>query len=179
VADNLQRLRKERGLSLNQLAEISGVSRAMLHQIEKGRSRPTIDVVWKIATGMGLPFAELLRQEEAGAVVVLPAERAWQLRSRDGSFTSRALFPMEGPRSTEFYELKLEPGTLEEASAHRRGTKENLAVHSGQLDVWVAEEWHSLRDGDAIVFSADQPHRYRNPGEVATIAYLVMTYTQG
>src|SRR5262245_16703899 len=109
VGANLRRLRGERGLSLEKLANASGVSRAMLGQIELGQSTPTINVVWKIARALSLPFAALLSQPQAESVRVLQAARARVLRSRDGSFTSRALFPNDRPRNVEFYELRLAP----------------------------------------------------------------------
>ena len=55
IAENLKRLRTERGLSLGRLAELSGVSKVMLSQVEKGESSPTINTLWKIATGLQVP----------------------------------------------------------------------------------------------------------------------------
>jgi len=178
VADNLRRLREERGLSLAALAASSGVSRAMLNQVERGKSTPTISVVWKIATALGLPFSALLARAPARSVEVLRAERSWQLRSRDGRITSRALFPLEGPRSSEFYELRLLPGAVEESEAHRPGTVENLVVNRGALEIGLPDETHRLEEGDAIVFAADVPHRYTARSDEEVVAYLVMTYTR-
>src|SRR6185295_11197827 len=60
VADNLRDRRKDRGLSLDQLAVASGVSRAALSQIETCKSNPSLSVLWKIAVGLQIPFAELI-----------------------------------------------------------------------------------------------------------------------
>jgi len=176
VAENLRRVRDERGLSLARLAEVTGVSRAMLHQIERGKSTPTISVVWKIATALGLPFSALLARESASSVEVLRFDQSWQLRSRDGKFASRALFPLGGTRSAEFYELRLEPGAVEESEPHRPGTSENIAVNAGSLAVVVGDAEHVLEAGDAILFTADLPHRYEARGDETVVAYLVMTY---
>ena len=176
VAENLRRIRAERSLSLSQLAEVSGVSRAMLNQIEREKSAPTINVVFKITTALGLPFSALLSVREAERATVLPAGRSWQLRSQDGSFSSRALFPLEGPRTTEFYELRVAPGAVERADPHRPGTRENIVVTEGHLRVDVGEDSFQLGPGDAIVFGADCPHAYINESETSVLAYLVMTY---
>lgn len=176
VADNLKRHRTERGLSLSDLATRSGVSRAMIHQIERRQSAPTINVVWKLATALDLPFAALLEQPSSAAARVLRADRSWTLRSDDGRFMSRALFPLDGPRAAELYELTLLPGAEEIAEPHAPGTRENLAVASGTLTVRVDEDLHVLGPGDAIVFAADVRHGYSNPTEEETRAYLVMTY---
>src|SRR5579859_404207 len=55
VGKNLRRLRTQRGLSLERLSRASGVSRAMLGQVELGQSAPTINVLWKIARALGIP----------------------------------------------------------------------------------------------------------------------------
>lgn len=175
VAQNLKRLRDEQGLSLAQLSDRSGVSRAMLNQIERGKSTPTISVVWKIATAFGVPFSALLERTSGGAEV-MRAERSWQLRSSDGRFTSRALFPLEGPRAAELYALRIEPGAVESSEPHRPGTIENLVVHAGVLVIGLPDGEHVLEAGDAIQFAADVPHRYAAQGEETVQAYLVMTY---
>ena len=177
VGANLRRLRLKRGLSLERLARASGVSRAMLGQVELGQSTPTINVLWKVARALNVSFSTFLGQsEKASTVVVLESKRAKLLTSQDGSFTSRALFPMGEPRKVEFYQLKLSPGGLERADAHPPGTSENLVVASGSLELTVDSERFHLKEGDAIHFVADVPHEYRNPGLVETHMYLVMTY---
>jgi transcriptional regulator with XRE-family HTH domain len=176
VSENLRRIRAERGLSLSQLSKASGVSRAMLNQIERNQSAPTISVLWKIATALELPFSALLGQSPTAKPLVLRSARSWSLASRDGSFTSRALFPLEGPRQTEFYELRIQAGAEEISEPHPPGSKENLVVSRGRLTVEVDGEVHELGTGDAILFGADVPHRYTNPSDEDALAYLVMTY---
>ncbi len=178
VGGALRRLRAERALSLQQLAERSGVSRAMLGQIELDRSTPTITVVWKIATALGVPFSALLSGVNTSEAQLLPAARARILRSADGTFSSRALFPFDRQRSVEFYEVRLAPRAVEHADPHAPGTTENLVVASGELELTVSERTSLLGPGDAIVFVADVPHTYRNPGTVETLLYLVMTYAE-
>lgn len=177
VGANLKRFRSERGLSLEKLAKASGVSRAMLCQIEVGQSTPTINVVWKIARALDVPFSALISQEGSPGTTVLPAARARILRSRDGTFSSRALFPMDRPRNVEFYELRLAPLAAEEADPHPMGTTENLIVTAGTLEMTVAGDRRVLATGDAILFDADVPHTYRNPGMAEVVMYLVMTYS--
>src|SRR4051794_1240183 len=114
LGPSLRRLRVKRGLSLERLARASGVSRAMLCQIELGHSAPSINVLWKIARAMNVAFSTLLAQaERTSSAVVLARSRAKRLTSEDGCFSSRALFPVDGARKTEFYELRLAPGGVE------------------------------------------------------------------
>lgn len=177
VAANLRRLRTRKGFSLERLARASGVSRAMLGQIELAKSAPTVNVLWRIATALHTTFSALLGGESESPALVVPATGAARLRSADGLFTSRPLFPFgRGPRRTEFYELTLAPGGVEMAAAHPPGTTENLVVSAGRLEISVHGKAHVLETGDAILFRADVEHSYRNIGQVRTVMYLVMTY---
>ena len=102
LGKNLKRLRTRRGHSLERLAKLSGVSRAMLGQIETGKSTPTISLLWKVATALDVPFANLLAVEATRGTAVLRREAARVLSSSDGRFTSRALFPSEIERASNF-----------------------------------------------------------------------------
>jgi len=148
----------------------------MLGQIELGQSAPTINVLWKIASALGVPFSALITARGAVGPHVMRAEGAKHLTSQDGAFSSRALFPFDEPRRVEFYELRLVPGGLERADAHNPGTTENLVVAEGAVEIEVGGRKELLGRGDAIVFEADLPHVYRNRAAGETVMYLVMTY---
>ncbi len=179
LGPNLRRLRSKRGLSLERLARRSGVSRAMLSQVELGQSAPTINVLWKVARALEVPFSSLIDRTNSAAIV-LPARSGKLLSNQDGTFTSRALFPFDERRNrTEFYELRLKSAGEEQAPPHPPGTTENLVVTAGAVEIEVDNVAHRLEVGDAILFSADVPHRYRNPGAAEAVMYLVMTYVEG
>lgn len=176
VGINLRRLRSQQNLSLEKLAQLSGVSRAMLGQIELGRSAPTINVLWKIAKALNVPFSAFLGVGGAPAVTILPEATAKILSSHNGAFTSRALFPFGNDRKTEFYELRLAAGAEENAPPHPIGTVENLIVTAGAIDIEREGKVFHLETGDAIQFEADVAHSYRNRGAKQAIMYLVMSY---
>jgi transcriptional regulator with XRE-family HTH domain len=162
VGDNLKSERTVRGLSLDDLAREAGVSRTLLGQIEIGRATPSIGVVWKIAQALGVPFATLLSRPMARVgTTSTTREAARKLASADGRFTSRALYPMGEAGAAEFYELWLAPHSREDADAHRPGTRENLVVARGQLELKVGNDTRTLKAGDSINFSADLPHSLR------------------
>jgi transcriptional regulator with XRE-family HTH domain len=178
VGANLRRLRVKRGLSLERLAKTSGVSRAMLSQIELGQSTPTINIVWKIATALDVPFSALVQARGQADLAVMRARDAKVLASRGSTFSSRALFPFDEPRRVEFYELKLASGATEHAEAHAPGTVENLVVTAGEVQIEVGDRREALAAGDAIVFHADVAHAYVNSGAGDAVMYLVMTYAE-
>jgi quercetin dioxygenase-like cupin family protein len=150
----------------------------MLGQVELGQSAPTINVLWKIARALGVPFSALITSSESNGTLVLKRADAKLLTSHDGKFRSRALFPFDAPRSTEFYELRLSHGGVEKAHPHPPGTSENLIVAQGHVEIESAGERYLLDTGDAIVFEADRPHVYRNKGSGEAVMYLVMTYAE-
>jgi transcriptional regulator with XRE-family HTH domain len=176
VGLNLRRLRVRRGLSLERLAQVSGVSRAMLGQIELGQSAPTINILWRIARALRVTFSTLIPQEGQAAPRILRLGQAKVLSSAHGAFVSRALFPFDEPRRVEFYELTLAAHAVEEAEAHPAGTVENLIVSRGNIIIVTGEEEHALACGDAILFAADSPHAYRNESDVEAVMYSVVTY---
>lgn len=178
VAQNLQRLRSKRQLSLDALARVSGVSRAMLAQIESGRSVPSIKVLCKIAKGLRVSVAAFLEHRECDGVTLMPARDSKRLVSASGAFVSRALYPYDTAHQVEFYELRISPLGEEYSAGHGPGVQENLVVAQGALEISVNEERYLLSTGDSITFYADQPHRYRNPVDSEAVAYLVVTHPE-
>jgi mannose-6-phosphate isomerase-like protein (cupin superfamily) len=108
---------------------------------------------------------------------ILNPDRLAELRKHP-SVSTRALFPYDGERRTEFYELRLKAHGIEEAEPHALGTTENLVVVRGQMEIEIGDQHRLLGPGDAILFQADQPHAYRNPSDEEALAYLVMTYVE-
>lgn len=178
IGIQLKTLRARAGLSLERLSKLSGVSRGMLNQMELGRSVPTITVLSRIAAAFETPVAAFLSTVPTDGVHVLRSSATEELRSADGQFVSRALFPFIGSRKTEFYELRLAPACSRDSPPHAAGTTENLVVASGEVEVRIADASYALAPGDSIYFGGDVPHSYHNHGNGLAVAYLVMTYSQ-
>lgn len=178
VGANLRDHRMKRNLTLDQLARLTGLSRTLLGQLELGKTPPSVSVVWKIAQAFDLPFSALLTTADPVGTTVLRQGDAKRLVSPDGRFSSRALYPFSESPDAEFYELFLAAHSREDAQAHRPGTRENLVVTSGRLELHVGGLRYDLERGDAIVFVADVPHSYVNPSKEECWIYLVMTYTR-
>jgi transcriptional regulator with XRE-family HTH domain len=175
VAENLRHKRKLRGMSLDDLAKASGVSRAALSQVETCKTNPTVGLLWKIAVGLGVPFADLLGQPRSG-ISVLRRGDAQVLRSLDGKLESRPLTPAGTSSLVEIYELRLAARSLHNSEAHAAGTHEFLVVLSGTLRLRVEDEMHELMAGDSVSFPADRPHAYENPGASEARYHNVILY---
>src|SRR5262249_7862161 len=148
VADNVRTLRKNRAFSLDDLAARSGVSRASLSQIETAKTNPTIAILWKIASGLSVPFAALLGDEKVERVRVPSRGDQQVLRSAAGRLESRPLTPAGASPNVEVYELRLSPRAVNASEPHARGTTETLVVLTGVLRLRVADEVYDLAAGD-------------------------------
>jgi transcriptional regulator with XRE-family HTH domain len=170
-------MRKARGLSLDQLATASGVSRAALSQIETRASNPSLSVLWKIAVGLGVHFGDLLGQS-ASSVAILRRGEVQVLRSADGRTESRPLTPAGSCPWVEAYELRLAARANHVSDAHAPGTREVLVVLNGQLTIRLGAEAYELAPGDSISFMADQPHRYENPSGSEARCHDIVIYVR-
>ena len=74
VAKNIKRLREEKKLSMDELVRLSGVSKSMLAQIERGDGNPTISTLWKISNGMKVPFDALTVRPKSPYEIVRTTE---------------------------------------------------------------------------------------------------------
>ena len=180
VAERLKRMISRKGHSFDQLAELSGIETEELRRIEAGVAAPTIGHLWRLANALGVPFGSLVATKERRGVLVMRGSRPRILGSQDGNFLSRPLFPYDCRLPVEFYQVTIASGHIEHAEAHAPGTKENLVVATGSLEIVVGKEPpEQLDEGDAIDFLADVPHSYRNLGMTPALIYLVMTYESG
>ena len=167
--------RRALGLSLDDLARASGVSRAALSQIETCKTNPSLNVLWKVAVGLGIPFSELMGHARNDASLLRRSESDL-LRSPDGKFESRSLARAGAGPGVEVYELRLVGNTSHAAEPHGPGTRELIVVLAGSLRMTVGPETYMLGTGDSLVFAADQPHIYENPGSSEARYHNVIVY---
>jgi transcriptional regulator with XRE-family HTH domain len=176
VAESLRHHRKIQQLSLDDLAQKSGVSRAALSQIEGARTNPTLAVLWKIAVGLGMPFQQLLGSQAGSGPKILRAGDSPPLRSANGQMESRLLSPGGAPPGLEVYELRLSPRGAYQSEAHSKGTTETLVVLTGALRMTVGDESYELATGDTIFFNADVTHTYESRSSHPTRCLNVIAY---
>lgn len=164
LPDRLRETRKSQGLSLDAVAKMSGVSRSMVSQIERGESSPTIATLWNLTRALNVDFAGLLEAPRPSNITVLKMDAAPQIQGRGTSCHIRILSPPESAGRHEVYELAfLDAGALESAP-HSAGTTEHLTVLSGRLHISSGEDNALLETGDAAWYRADVPHVIRAEG---------------
>ena len=169
-------LRKERGLTLEELAEVSGVSRAMISKLERGEKNPTLVIAARLAEGLGVSLSRLAGVEERREVVVVPKEGRTVLRDPETGFERQSLSPTFPGRGVEFLRNVVPEGsTSGDFPPHRKGVGEHIVVEKGDLEAILDGERYQLRDGDALYFAADVPHRFNNVGRGECAYYLVIS----
>ena len=175
LGERVRELRCERGMKLDELAERSGVSRAMISKVERGEKNPTLVVAAKVAGGLGVTLTELLGAEERRAVVVVPRDRRAVMRDPATGFERQLLSPGLGGRGVEFIRNVVPVGsTSGELPPHCRGVEEYIVVEKGRLRAVVGSEECLLEEGDSLYFEADIAHRFDNVGDGECSYYLVI-----
>lgn len=149
---NLKAIRAEAGLSLSATQALTGVSKAMLGQIERGESSPTIATLWKLSKGFKLPLSALITE---------PPSTEHQFKE---SISVQTLFPFDPDLGSETFIVGLSPGLTHESAAHRTGVYEDIYAIDGDVEIQFGRKWHHVLKGNALRFAADQPHAYRNLG---------------
>ncbi len=174
VGDNLRRARKLKGLSLAGLSAASGVSRAMLSQVELGRSTPTVNLLWRIARALGVPFSALLTDTRSRRPLLLRAADARTLNTPDSGVSLRPLFPPSAGSGAELYEVWLGPGATERPEPKPSGVVATLVASRGSVRVTVDGEPFYLAEGDALWFAADAAHELWNPGDTRAQLFFLL-----
>ena len=160
LANTLKTLRKQREWSLSRLAEATGVSKAMLGQIERNESSPTVATLWKIATGLNVPFSTFMPtfDPQEQAMVVTP------------------LFPWDPVLCFDHFSILLAPGALSESTPHEAGVIEHVVVIAGDLEMCIDQQWRVIRAGEGIRFAGDNAHAYRNSSEQTVHFHSLIHY---
>ena len=175
VALNLREQRRKRDLTLDELAQITGVSRAGLSQIETCSTNPTLGMLWRIAAGLGVPFAELVGEAQP-AISVLRRANVTILRSLERRFESRPLMPSASGRQVEVYELRLGPRARHVSESHGAGARELVIVLEGALRMAAGDRFEDLHVGDSMLFNASTGHVYENPGTSIARCHDIVMY---
>lgn len=177
IAITLKTLRQTRGWSLDRTARETGVSKAMLGQIERNESSPTVATLWKIASGLGVSFSQFL--ETSPRPRDRPLRRSGSapaLIEQDPGMHVIPLFPFEPELGFELFVIELAPGAFSESAPHAKDVVEHVIVIEGEMEVWIEGNWQTLKQGEGLRFSADRAHAYRNNGEDAARFHDVIHY---
>jgi transcriptional regulator with XRE-family HTH domain len=164
IATRVRQLRAEQAMSLDALAERSGVSRSMISLIERGEASPTAVVLEKLAAGLNIALAALFEPPVGPANPV--ARRSDQALWRDpgSGYVRRNVSPSGHLTPIQIVEIVFPPGAhvAYETGARKPPVHHQVWVLEGAIDVTVGAQTHELRTGDCLAFVLTRPTAYRN-----------------
>lgn len=172
IGVNLRNLRKDRNLTLGQLSKISGISKAMLSEIEKGTSNPTINTLWKLANGLNVPYTRLMKEIEEASVIIKKSDISVQADNNE-HYRIYCYFKSNTVRNFELFYVELDGGYSKSSVGHPANAEEYIYVINGELILQTEEKEHVLSEGDAIAFDSSVQHTYINKkNETATFIVI-------
>lgn len=161
IAMNLKQLRTERSLTLGQLAKESGVSKAILSDMEKGESNPTINTIIKVSKGLNVPYSRLMEGVEPESTLVRQQETVMQA-SENHHYRIFCYFTTSPKRNFELFRVELDPNSSNVSIAHPPKSQEYLYVLEGELTLETETASYTLHPGDSLGFASSVPHTYHN-----------------
>lgn len=160
LGERLRALRRAHDLTLRQVADATGLSVALLSQIETGKTDPSVTTLRKLAQVFEEDMAALFRDPDAPAVhVSRPGER-FRMAAPAGLITYERITPGRG--DFEVLRADLAPGDASSEQPWSHASVESIYVLEGEVVVWIDGHDHVLGAGEAITFDSRAPHRYRN-----------------
>ena len=178
VSHSLKTHRQNRSLTIQKLADASGVSRAMISKIERCDAMPTTSVLGKLAEALDTSISQLVGGPVTSSAVTVRSGDQPEYTDPNSGFVRRSLSPLYQGRGVDFVQNSLPPGQeTEPFPSHRVGVEEHLFVQSGQLEVTVGSEIHKLSTGDFLFYPANQEHSFHNTGDDEAVFFIVIDGT--
>ncbi|MGM9988565.1 MAG: helix-turn-helix domain-containing protein, partial [Bacillaceae bacterium] len=172
---NLNNIRAKRQLSLDDVAALTGVSKAMLGQIERGKSNPTVSTLWKISTGLKVPFSSFMEKATVDYEVVNRYELT-PMYEENGSMKIYPIFPFDSNKNFEILTIDLEVGCVHSSPKHDEGVEEYIIVTDGILEMDFDNKSIPLQKGSCLRFSANVNHTYKNIGDEKCTFQNIIVY---
>ncbi|OFI46170.1 hypothetical protein BG262_03925 [Floricoccus penangensis] len=175
IGENLNRIRKEKKMSMARLSELSGISKGMLSQIENGETNPTINTIWKICSGLDIPYTALFEEEEAETVTIIKKDQV-SLQNLDDNASLYLYYGDTNQRTFELFQMEIKAGQKHKSVGHSLKSEEYIMVLEGNLKMVIDGKEYDLAADDAISFDANQEHTYINTGSDLLKFVLIIYY---
>jgi XRE family transcriptional regulator, regulator of sulfur utilization len=174
IANNLVKMRKKRGLSLDKVAELTGVSKAMLAQIENGKSNPTVTTLWKIANGLQVSFSVFLKETDMPQIEKININQLTPVIDNDGNYLVYSIFPFHPEKKFEIFTVDLKPGFSHISEKHLG--EEYVLIQRGKLTLDIQGVKFVLTTNETIKFNSNTEHIYINSSEELVRFYILIYY---
>jgi len=174
IATRLLALRQARGLSLAELAELSGVSKAMISKVERVQSSPTAVLLGRLAAGLGVSLAQLLTEEKEGPQRLRTKSQQDVWRDPEAGYLRRQIAERGADGGVELVEIEL-PRAAQVGYPRWSGKpyRQCLWMLEGALQVTYGDESFELAPGDCLDYGVDRPLVFKAVGPTACRYLLV------
>jgi transcriptional regulator with XRE-family HTH domain len=170
----IRRARKRRHLTIQQVADLSGLSVSFISQVERDLVNPSVTSLQKVSRALGIQIGGFFEGPPKNGRVIRADERPRLIYPHHVE-EEYLLTPLDSRHLQVLY-YRLKPGANSGEAAYSHDSDEECGiVLSGRLEVSVAGETYTLDAGDAITFDSHAPHTWRNPGPGGCEALWVIT----
>ncbi len=178
IGVNVKKQRLKHKMSLDKLAIASGVSKAMLSQIESSKVNPTIATMWKIAHALKVDFNFLLKGkgDKGRKFEINRYDDLATLDAKEEGVHINVLSPIAMADDLELYTLIFQPGSILSSSPHFPDTEEFLTVLEGKIEVSAGKNSTILNKGDVLIYQCDINHSIKNIYTQASQIYLIVRF---
>lgn len=178
IGENLYRERKRQQLSMAELAAASGISKAMLSQIEADKVNPTIATLWKIAHALHVDLESLISggNKRKKRFEVIRKEMIVSLATDRAGTRFDVLSPTSMAEDLELYRMTMEPGCLHSSQPHAKGTEEYVNVLDGRVRITAGESSAVLEKGDFLIVQTDVEHAIENLSDSRAELFMVVRF---
>ncbi|MBL5974903.1 MAG: XRE family transcriptional regulator [Candidatus Leucobacter sulfamidivorax] len=171
IGDSLRELRRARRMTLKGVAEQAGISESFLSQVERGRSFPSLQALFRIAAVFNLTPGELL--EPAPAEIPALMRRADRVVISIDEYTKERLLP-PAVKTMQVLAGTFQPGSSVGEPYFHGDSDELLVVVRGAVRAEVDGKEYRLREGDTLYYKSSSPHTLDNVGdEVAEVLWII------
>ncbi|MFW5790850.1 MAG: cupin domain-containing protein [Bacillota bacterium] len=170
----IKKIRKNRGYSLTQLSELTGLSVGYLSNVERNKNSPTVSSLRKIVDALGITVPDLFDNNCSKRKHVKKSERKELIRTNKEGIKYE-LLTTDICKKMEPLLLTVEPGSSSGKEQHQHEGEEFGFIIQGELTYYIGQDKYHLQTGDSIYHLASELHSYKNEGNITSISLWIVT----
>ncbi len=175
LASNLKKIRKGKSLNLEQTSQLTGISKSMLSQLERGEVNPTISTVYKLSLGLKVPVTAFTKAE-AAPFFQISKDDLEPLSDDSGRYRLYPVFPFQDGQNFEIFYFEFDVGGRLQGNRQIAGTREFITIFEGELTLQLSSGTFMLTEGDSASYNAFDDYIYINSGDRMLKANIVVQY---
>ncbi|MEA4847092.1 MAG: XRE family transcriptional regulator [Clostridiaceae bacterium] len=173
ISENLRNIRTKMNYSLDKASELTGISKSMLGQIERGESTPTVTTLWKISNGLKISFSSLM-EYVSNDTEIITQDKVPKLDDVDDGCTIYPFIPYSPEIKFESYIMDLAPGSSHSSEAHVNASYEYVYVITGKIKIDVGGTIHDVEENQMLKFNANSSHTYLNQSDKVIKCHIII-----